>query len=69
VEHILVLAKLLYTRLLRKGIWSGIGRTGKFTSMAIASAKGESKQHDETKEIEQRLREKDCWDCGIRPLS
>jgi hypothetical protein len=39
--------------------------------MAIAGAKGESKQQhaDETKEIEQRLREKDCWDCGIRPLS
>ncbi len=64
VEQILVLAKLLYTRLLAKGVWKGvIGKAGKSLFMGKDGEKANSEQPDETKEIARCLQEKDCWDC------
>jgi hypothetical protein len=64
MEQILVLAKLLYTRLLAKGVWKGvIGKAGKSLFMGKDGEKADSEQPDETKEIARRLQEKDCWNC------
>jgi hypothetical protein len=64
VEQILVLAELLYTRLLTKGVWKGVGSAGKSSFMAKEGEEADSDQPDETDEIARRLREKVCWNCG-----
>jgi hypothetical protein len=56
-DEILILAERLYTRLLSKGIWTGVGRVGKSTFLAD----GKKTPVDE---VTDQLAVPICWNCG-----
>jgi hypothetical protein len=57
-DEILILAERLYTRLLSKGSWTGVGRVGKSTF--IADGKQNAAVDDLTKQLATQI----CWNCG-----
>jgi hypothetical protein len=57
-EEILILAERLYTRLLSKGSWTGVGRVGKSTFIANG-------QHNAAvADVTEQLAVPTCWNCG-----
>jgi hypothetical protein len=57
-DEILILAERLYTRLLSKGVWTGVGRVGKSTFIA------DGKHNAAVDDITDKLATPVCWNCG-----
>jgi hypothetical protein len=57
-DEILILAERLYTKLLSKNVWTGVGRVGKSTFLADGSP------DTDVADLAKQMAEQTCWNCN-----